>query len=131
MVNIIIAIISWAVGLFLWSNIIGSLFAALPFRLKLKKIGEVKSVQWHFILVPIVWSILAIIILSYFSTAFFIGSSIAGVMILFRIGELRKEEIEKYMSSQEYRDFRDKRTRDEDAAIRDMVEKENARRKSK
>lgn len=92
--NYIIGIFGVLIGLFLWSNIIGSLFASLPIELKLKKSGVLDEINWIKIVVPVVFSSIVIIIGAVFSKYFLYGTLLAGVLILFNLGNLRKEALE-------------------------------------
>lgn len=105
MTGLLIGFIGWVVGLFLWSNILGSIFATLPLRRKLLRTGEIKKMNWPVIIVPIVWSSLVLIVVSAFSTTFMYGSLWAGIMIIFSVNKLKAEAIESYLAGDERRDY--------------------------
>lgn len=94
--NYLLGIIGLVIGLFLWSNIIGSLFASLPLQLKLKKVGVLNNIGWLLIILPILFSGVVIILFAIYSKPMLYGSLVAGVLILFNIGNLKREAYENF-----------------------------------
>jgi sensor histidine kinase YesM len=92
--NIIIAIVGLIVGLYAWSNIIGSLFAVLPLRIELKRIREIQSIDWPSILAPVIVSSAIFIIPSIFSKFYLYGSIVAAIIVLFKIKKLKDEALD-------------------------------------
>lgn len=113
MIGILLFLVGWVVGLFLWSNILGSIFATLPLRMQLMREGVVKTMNWSIIVIPIIWSSIALIIASIYSTEFLYGSLVAGVMIFFQIHKLKAEATESFLQSSEYKEYSEKVDRSE------------------
>ena len=108
MIGILLFVVGWLVGLFLWSNILGSIFATLPLRMQLMREGIIKTMNWPYIIIPIIWSSIALILASIFSSEFLYGSLVAGVMIFFRIHKLKDEATESFLQSREYKEYTDR-----------------------
>lgn len=91
MLDLILLIVGFFIGLFLWSNIIGSLFATLPLRMKMKKEGVIDKIGWLYIIGPMLIPIVVLIVTAKYFPAFFFGSVGAGITILFNIKGLKNE----------------------------------------
>lgn len=89
------------VGIFLWSNVLGCLFATLPIQTKLVKSGVLKKVDWVKIIGSIFFAVIVFSVTAVFLRPFFIGTLPAGVIMLFNIGKLRAEELEQISESLE------------------------------
>ena len=89
--EIILLIVGFFLGLFLWSNIIGSIFASLPLRMKMKKEGVIDKVGWLYIIGPMIIPIVVLAVTAKYLPAFFFGSVGAGITILFNIKGLKNE----------------------------------------
>ena len=89
-----IGLLGFFVGLFLWSNIYGSLFGTLPLEKKLVKAHVLKKVNWAKIIAPILFAVIVLGVTAIFAKSFFIGTLPAGVVMLFNIGKLRREAAE-------------------------------------
>jgi hypothetical protein len=85
------------IGLFLWANIIGSIFAALPIRLKMKKEGVIKKVGWIHIVGPLILPAIILTLSAIYLKPFFYGSLIGAVLMLFSISGLRREASENFI----------------------------------
>ena len=94
--NYLLGIIGLVIGLFLWSNVIGSLFASLPLQLKLKRVGVIPNVGWLRIVLPTVFACIIFILFFALSKPMFYGSLLASVLILFNLGNLKKEAYETF-----------------------------------
>lgn len=92
--ELVIGLIGWIVGLFLWSNIFGSLFATLPIVMKLKKSGDIKEIKWMPIIGSVIFAAVVLGSAAIWARAFFTGALVGGVFILFSLGKLRREAIE-------------------------------------
>ncbi len=90
--ELFIGFIGFVTGLFLWSTVIGTIFASIPAQKRKVKEGVKEKVEWLPLLASVIVSLSIILAISYFSTPYFIGSSIAGVVMLFNIGNLKTEE---------------------------------------
>lgn len=96
--NIVIGIVGFAIGLFLWSSVLGSLFATLPLQKQLKKAGEIKDIHWASVLLPILFAGVVLGLTAIFAKTFFYGSLVGGVCMLFNIGKLKREAFENYQN---------------------------------
>ncbi len=94
--DITLSILGVIVGLFLWSNIWGSLFATLPLEKKLVKAGLKEKVDWAKIVGAISFAIIVLILTAIFARHFFYGTLVGGFIMLFNIRKLRAEAIENY-----------------------------------
>ncbi len=92
--ELVIGLIGWIIGLFLWSNIIGNLFATTPILLNLKRSGYIKHIKWLPVIGGILFATSVLIATGIWLRPFFIGSLAAGVIILFKIPGLRSEALE-------------------------------------
>lgn len=82
------------VGLFLWSNIFGSLFGTLPLEMKLVKAHVLKKINWAKIIAPILFAVIVLVVTAIFIRFFFYGTLVAAFIMLFNIGKLRAEAAE-------------------------------------
>ncbi|MEX2006801.1 MAG: hypothetical protein WD877_01320 [Candidatus Saccharimonadales bacterium] len=89
--EILIGLAGLIVGLFLWSNIYGGLFATLPIVMKLKKSGDIKQIKWGQLLGSVVLASLILLAAAIWVKPFFAGAVVAGAIMLFNIGKLRGE----------------------------------------
>jgi hypothetical protein len=99
--NIIIGILGFSVGLFLWSFILGGLFGLLPIRRKLNKEGRLKSVGWLKIALVVIIPTLVILLSAKFITPFFIGTLPAGIIMLLNLGKVNENLIQSELSKLE------------------------------
>ena len=92
--NYLIGLFGLVVGLFLWSNILGSLFGTLPVEKMLKQSGKINNVSYLRIILPIIFSGAILLVSALFWKYFFYGSIVGGVLMLFNLGKLRGEALE-------------------------------------
>ena len=92
--TIVIGLVGWVVGMFMWSNIIGSLLATLPKVMKLRKAGLIKEVKWLTILGPTIFSLIILVIAYFLSRTFFYAALFGGLLILFNYRSLKREAVE-------------------------------------
>ena len=91
-ISIVLIFLGLFLGLFLWSNVLGSLFATIPAEKRRVKEGSQQKVHWLRILFTITLSLTILLVASYFSGAFMIGAGISLIIMIFNIGNLQKEE---------------------------------------
>lgn len=99
--EIIMGIIGFFAGLFLWSNILGSIFATLPVEKQMVKAGVIPSVRWTKIMVPITFAVIVLAATVILAKTFFYGSLVAGFILLFNIGKLRSEALQNFKEDME------------------------------
>ena len=90
--DFVIGIVGVLVGLFMWSAILGSIFVTLPAEKRRVKEGKQANVHWPRLLGTVIFWLIILFIAGFFSTPFFIGTASAFVIMLFNIGNLKKEE---------------------------------------
>lgn len=88
-------------GLYLWSNVWGSIFATLPIRLKMARNGQIKKVKWSTVVVPFILSLTLIILISLLSRYYMYGSIVSCVIAFMSIPSLRKEALNNNMPDSE------------------------------
>lgn len=101
-ITIALGISGFIAGLFLWSNIIGSLFGTIPIASKLKRQGIIKREDYSLLkmLAPVVLPLI-IFVLSYFYFRIFLYASLISlVLILLSLGKLRQEAYENLINEQ-------------------------------
>jgi hypothetical protein len=96
----VIGALGFIFGLFLWSNILGSLFATLPLEKKLVKAGVKEKIDWTKIIGAIVFAAIVLTLTAVFARTFFFGTLVGGFIMLFNIPKLRGEAIENYQEEQ-------------------------------
>ena len=99
--EILFGIIGFFAGLFLWSSILGSIFATLPVEKQMVKAGVVPSVRWTKIIVPIIFAAIVLAVTAILAKTFFYGSLVAGFILLFNIGKLRSEALQNFKEDME------------------------------
>lgn len=82
------------IGLFLWSNILGSIFATLPLELARKKAGFAGAPNYAKIILPIIFATTVITLFWLYQKNLFYGNIFGGVIMLFNIGKLKREAAE-------------------------------------
>ncbi|MDO8591544.1 MAG: hypothetical protein Q7R60_01290 [bacterium] len=87
-------LIGWAIGLFLWSSILGGLFATLPLVIRLKKSGDIKQIKWVPIIGSVMIAVVVLVAIAVWARQLFTGALVASVFILFSLGKLKREAIE-------------------------------------
>lgn len=95
--SILISLAGFVIGLFLWSSVIGSIFATLPLQRRLKMEGSINQVNWFSVLAPLSLAAVVLALTALFLNNFFLGSLVAGIMILFNIPNLKREAYENYI----------------------------------
>ena len=97
--EIVLGLVGFFVGLFLWSFILGGLFGLLPTRRKLYKAGKVKHIGWLKIMLVVAIPTVILILTAIFINPFFIGTLPAGLVMLFNVGKvnngIRQSELDK------------------------------------
>lgn len=96
--ELLIGAVGFIVGLFLWSNIIGNLFATTPILRSLKRSGSIQKIKWFPIIGGVLFASLVLLASAIWLRPFFIGSLVAGVMIFFRIPQLKNEAMDNIKS---------------------------------
>jgi len=101
-ITIILGILGFIAGLFLWSNILGSVFVTIPIANKLKKQGIIKPEDYSLLkmLAPIILPVI-IFVLSFFYFRIFLYTSLISLLLIFlSLGKLRQEAYENLINEQ-------------------------------
>ena len=93
--EIVLGIVGFIVGFFLWVLLVIGLFAVLPERRKAHKDGLLKSVGWTKILPYVAIPLLVFLLSAVYLTPFFLGTLPAGVLILFNVRKIADENRQK------------------------------------
>ena len=99
--EIVFGVIGFFAGLFLWSNIFGSIFATLPVEKQMVKAGAIPSVRWTKVIVPIIFAVIILALTAILAKPFFFGSLIAAFILIFNIGKLRNEALQNFKEEME------------------------------
>lgn len=84
------------VGLFLWSNIFGSIFGTLHVEKQMVAAGIIPKVGWGKIVGAITFAVIVLGLTAIFAKTFFYGALVGGLLMIFNIGKLRAEALENF-----------------------------------
>jgi 4-hydroxybenzoate polyprenyltransferase len=99
--DIALGLLGFIVGVFMWSNIYGSIFGTMPVERKAVKAGLSKKINWAMVIIPIIIAIVILTIAAKFSKNFFYGSIVAAFIMLFQIHKLRIEAVQNFQEKYE------------------------------
>lgn len=96
--EIILGTLGFFIGLFLWSNILGSFFGTLSIERHLVKTNQQQNVRWAKIIFPVIFAVLVLILTFILLRPFFIGTIPAAIVMLFNIGNLKSEAFKNHIT---------------------------------
>jgi hypothetical protein len=96
--SLLIGAFGFIIGLFLWSNVFGTLFGTYPVEKKMVENGISIKINWGMIVGTLAFAIAVLALTAIFARTFFYGTLAAAVVMLFNIPKLKSEAYDNFMN---------------------------------
>ena len=93
LIQIALFLLGLFVGFFLWSTIVGTLFATIPISLEAKRLGQIKSVRWLSAVTGFFVNVVIVVVMFIYTPIAFYASLFGLFKMLLIIPTLRQEAV--------------------------------------